>query len=461
MSCVHFYPRERILNNCNPEAKGTSIVEAYLKRTPTSKKLYERGCHAFPGGYTRGPFQHNPYPTYMKRGQGCKIWDVDGNEYLDFVNNYGPLVLGHSHPKVMEAVRQQLEDLWIGAPTEVEIELAETAMKRFPSTERLLFCPTGAEACMKAVRTFRAVTGKDRIAMFDGAFHGASDSLFFSEGIPRDLTSKIVLMPFNDLEGVQKLVRANRDQLAVMMVEPTIGNMGHEPAKGDFYKALREITEENDIPLVFDEIVDGFRIAPGGAQERFGVKSDMSVLGKILGGGFPLAAFASSEEVMRIWSIQKSSSLDIVRPLAPHPGTHNDFKISMAAGLSTINQMTPTVYEHLEKIGEDLRKGLTKICSDLGIRAQVTGISSIFHLHFTDESIVNADSARRANKLLYRIFELSMLNEGINLGKSHSSFLSEPMTDSDIERMLNAAQETLATMKPMIKDIAPILVKDL
>jgi len=397
----------------------------------------------------------------MKRGQGCKIWDVDGNEYLDYVNNYGPLVLGHSHPKVMEAVRQQLEDFWIGAPTEVEIKLAETAMKRFPNTERLLFCPTGAEACMKAVRTYRAVTGKDKIAMFDGAFHGASDSLFFSEGIPRDLTSKIVLMPFDDIEGVRKLVKANRDQLAVMIVEPTMGNMGHEPAKADFYKSLREITEENGIPLVFDEIVDGFRIAPGGAQERFGVKADMSVLGKILGGGFPLAAFGSSEEVMRIWSIQKSSSLDIVTPLAPHPGTHNDFKISMAAGLSTINQMTPSVYEHLEKIGKDLRKGLGKICSDLGIKAQVTGISSIFHLHFTDEPIVNADSARRTNTLLYRIFELSMLNKGINLGKSHSSFLSEPMTDSDIKRTLDATQETLAAMKPIIKDIAPALVKDL
>jgi glutamate-1-semialdehyde 2,1-aminomutase len=164
---------------------------------------------------------------------------------------------------------------------------------------------------------------------------------------------------------------------------------------------------------------------------------------------------------MNVWSIRKSSSLDIAGPLASHPGTYNDFKVSMAAGLSTIDQLTPNVYRHLEKIGKDLRNGLEKICSDLNIKAQVTGISSIFHLQFTDEPIINADSARRANRLLYRIFELSMLNKGINLGKSHSSFLSEPMTDSDIKRTLNAAQETLAAMKPMIKDIAPTLVKDL
>jgi glutamate-1-semialdehyde 2,1-aminomutase len=365
----------------------------------------------------------------MKRGQGCMIWDVDGNEYIDFVNNYGPLIIGHNHPEVLDAVREQIEDLWLGAPTEIEIRLAEKVQESFPNAERILFCPTGAEACMKAIRTYRATTGRDKIAMFDGAFHGASDSLFFSQGIPKDLTSKI--------------------------------NMGHQPAKREFYRALREITEENSVPLIFDEIVDGFRISPGGAQERFGVKADMVTLGKILGGGFPLAAFASSQETMNVWSIRKSSSLDIAGPLASHPGTYNDFKVSMAAGLSTIDQLTPNVYRHLEKIGKDLRNGLEKICSDLNIKAQVTGISSIFHLQFTDEPIINADSARRANRLLYRIFELSMLNKGINLGKSHSSFLSEPMTDSDIKRTLNAAQETLAAMKPMIKDIAPTLVKDL
>jgi glutamate-1-semialdehyde 2,1-aminomutase len=386
---------------------------------------------------------------------------VDGNEYIDYVNNYGPLVLGHNDPKVLAAVQQQIAELWLGGPMEVEIKLAEKVKEFFPNAERILFCPTGAEACMKAVRTYRAVTHRDKIAMFDGAFHGASDSLFLSEGIPKDLLSKIMLLPFNDAEGVEKLVRTNKHELATVIVEPTVGEMGHEPAKQEFYKALREITEENDVPLIFDEIVDGFRIAPGGAQERFGVKADMSTLGKILGGGFPLAAFASSEETMRVWSIQKSNSLDIARPLAPHPGTYNDFKVSMAAGLSTLNQLTSSVYEHLEKVGGELRDGLKKICSDLGMKTQVTGIASIFHLHFTDEPIEDMSAARGANKLLYRYFELSMLNKGINLGKSHSSFCSSPMMSSDIKRTLQVAEETLIGMKQIVKDIAPNLVMDL
>jgi len=435
-----------------------SALEKYLQRTPTSKKLHNRACEVFPGGYTRGPFQHNPYPVYVKRAQGCTLWDVDGNEYIDFVNNYGPLILGHNDRRVLEAVQQQLESLWLGAPSEVEIKLGEKVKELFPCAERILFCPTGSEACMKAIRTYRALRRKDKIAMFDGAFHGASDSLFFSEGIPKDLLAKIVLMPFNDVEGVQKLVKANRDELAAVIVEPTMGSMGHEPARPDFYKAIREITEESDVPLIFDEIVDGFRIAPGGAQQRFGVQADMAILGKILGGGFPLAAFASCEKTMRMWSVRKSSSLDIAGAPLPHPGTYNDFKISIAAGLSTINQLSPDLYDHLETIGTEVRDGLKEICSDLKIKAQVSGVASIFHLHFTDEQIVDANSARGANKLLYRYFELSMLDRGVNLGKLHSSFCSAPMTGSEIKLALKAAEETLASMKPLIKEIAPSLV---
>jgi len=389
------------------------------------------------------------------------MWDVDGNEYIDYVNNYGPLILGHKDPKVVKAVRQQLEDIWLGGPAEVEIKLAEKVKQRVPCAERVLFCPTGSEACMKGIRTYRAITGKNKVAMFDGGYNGSADSLFFSEGIPGDLLSKIILIPYNDAEGVDNIIKANRDELACVIAEPTLGAIGHEPARPSFYKALREITEENDIPLIFDEVVDGFRIAAGGAQERFGVKADMSILGKILGGGFPLAAFASCEETMSVYSVQKSTSLDIASSRLSHPGTFNDHKISMSAGLATISQLTPDVYEHLETIGGGIRNRLGKICSDLKIKAQVAGISSIFHLLFLDERIVNVNSIRRANKLLYRCFELSMLNKGINLGKGHSSFCSTPMTNTDVKRTLKAAEETLAAMKPLIKDVAPTLVGDL
>lgn len=387
------------------------------------------------------------------------MWDVDGNEYIDYIGNYGPLLLGHNNARVVECIKQQLQTLWSGGLSEVEVDLAEKIKQYYKCAERILFLPTGSEACMKAIRTYRALSGKDKIAMFNGAYHGSSDSVCFQEGVPKDLLNKVVLTPFNDTEGTEKLIKANRSELAAAIVEPTMGRMGHEPARRDFYRAIREITEENGVPLIFDEIVDGFRIAHGGAQEEFGVKADMTVLGKVLGGGLPLAAIASSEQTMRIWALQKSSSLDLVPPRIVNTGTYNDTKISMAAGLSTIDQLTPDTYDHLEEVGRGIREGLKSICTEVKIKAQVTGISSMFSIFFTDEPIVNIDSAASANKLLYRYFAMSLLNRGIIIGKGgNPSFCSTPMTNSDVKRALNAAEETLVTMRPMIKDIAPHLI---
>ena len=438
----------------------TSVIDEYVKRTSNSKALYDRACKVMPGGYTRGPFQHNPYPSFLKRAEGCKIWDVDGNQYIDYVNNYGPLILGHRHPKVMEAVRAQLEEIWLGGMTEAEVKLAEKVTELVPCAETTLFCPTGSEACMNAIRTYRAINGKDKIAMWDGGYHGSTDSVFSSKGIPTDTANKVVLLPYNDAAGVEKQIRKHRDELACVIVDPTLGEIGHEPAKPEFYRALREVTEDTDVPLIFDEVVDGFGLAPGGAQERFGVKADMSVLGKIIGGGFPLAAYTSSEETMKIWSIKKSNSLDIADAELSHPGTFNDHKISMAAGLATLNQLTPETYSHLEKVGTDIRNGLKRILNNLKIRAQVVGISSIFHLQFTDEPIVDARSGRGANKLLYRYFELSMLNKGINLGKRHSSFISTPIADAEVKQTLKAMEDTLSEMRPLVKATAPNLVAE-
>jgi glutamate-1-semialdehyde 2,1-aminomutase len=437
-----------------------SVVDEYVKRTPNSKALYERACKVMPGGYTRGPFQHNPYPSFLKRAEGCRIWDVDGNEYIDYVNNYGPLILGHRPPKVLEAVKAQVEQIWLGGMTEAEVRLAEKVTELVPCAESVLFCPTGSEACMNAIRTYRALSGRDKIAMWDGGYHGSTDSLYFSKGIPADTLNKVVLLPYNDAAGVEKQIRKNRDELACVIVDPTLGEIGHEPANLEFYRALREVTEDTDVPLIFDEVVDGFRLAPGGAQERFGVRADMSVLGKILGGGFPLAAYTSSEETMKIWSIKKPNSLDIADADLSHPGTFNDHKISMAAGFATLNELTPETYSHLEKVGSDIRNGLRKILENLRIKAQVVGISSIFHLQFSDEPIVDARSGRRANKLLYRCFELSMLNKGINLGKRHSSFISTPIANTEVTQTLKAAEDTLIEMKPLLKAIAPSLLTE-
>lgn len=308
---------------------------------------------------------------------------------------------------------------------------------------------------MNAIRVLRAYTGREKIAMFDGAYHGSSDSVYPVEGIPRDLLEKVVYLPYNDANAVEEIVRKNKNELAMVFSEAVLKDV---VPKDGFLESLREITEENDVPLAFDEVVTGFRLARGGVQERFGVVPDLVVLGKILGGGFACGAVAASKEIMSLYEYPEVSTLEVKRPRIAHPGTYNEHKISMAAGLATLEELTPNVYEHLEKTGETIRAGLKEICSDLGIKAQVTGIGSIFNLYFTDQEVVDARSERRANPLLIRYYDLNLLNRGINLAKAHCSYCSVPMSDEDNKKTLKAMEQTLVAMKPIIRENAPTLI---
>ncbi|MEM2111771.1 MAG: aminotransferase class III-fold pyridoxal phosphate-dependent enzyme [Candidatus Bathyarchaeia archaeon] len=438
-----------------------SILEEYLKLTPNSRRIYARASKVFPSGSTRAPFFYKPYPVYMVRAQGCRIWDVDGREYIDYVNNMGPLILGHRHPKVVEAVKAQMDSYWMGAPSELEIELAEKILDAFPCMEKIQFAPSGTEAVMNVVRALRAFTGKDKIIMFEGAFHGTSDSVYPVGGIPKDLAQKIILVPFNNFTVFEEVLKKNKDDLAMVLVEPILNGHGGIPPRNGFLKAIRELTETYGIPLAFDEIVTGFRLGRGGAQERFGVKPDMIALGKIIGGGFPLAAYAGTEEVMKAFSYPKINSIEVGAPKIPHGGTYNEHKVAIAAGLATLSELNQSVYEHLENVGQAIRNGLKEICNDLKIKAQVTGLSSMFHIHFTDEDIVDARTARTGDPLLIRYYDLGMLNHGINLAKAHSSFCSTPMGKEEVETTLNAMRETLESMRNLIRDIAPALVMNL
>jgi glutamate-1-semialdehyde 2,1-aminomutase len=436
-----------------------SAIEEYLKRTWTSRKIYEEACEVLPSGSTRAPFFMWPYPTYMKRAEGCRIWDVDGNEYIDYVCNMGPLILGHRHPKVLEVVKQQLESgFWLGGPSELEVKLAEKISELYPSVEQLQFCPTGSEACMNAARVVRAYTGKEKIVATEGSYHGSSDSLYPIAGIPRELLAKVTRVPFNDIEALEKEVKELKGELAGVFIEPVLGGAGSLSPREGYLKAVREITEENDVPLVFDEVVTGFRLAPGGAAERFGVKPDIAIFGKILGGGFSGSALGGIREIMDVFAYPVTNSLRVVDPLVPHPGTFNDHKVSMAAGLATLDELKADVYEHLEKVGKRIRNGLKQLCFDLSIKAQVTGIASMFHIHFTDSEIIDVNSARRANSLLIRYYDINMANRGINLAKAHSSFCSTPLTDKDVDQTLNAMEDTLTIMKPVIREVAPNLI---
>lgn len=425
-----------------------SLIRDYEKKTPTSKRLYKRACKVFPSGSTRAPYYWKPHPTYIERAKGCRIWDVDGNEYIDYCNNMGPLILGHNHPKVVSAVQEQIESsFWEGGPSELEITLAEKVTESFPCAEQVQFCPSGTEACMNAVRILRAHTGKEKIAMFDGGYHGSSDSVFRAKGIPEDLLKKVIYMPYNDPEAVEDIVKKHKNELAMVFAEAVLKDI--TPKEG-FLKVLREITQENEVPLAFDEVVTGFRLAPGGVQERFGVVPDLVVLGKILGGGFPCGAVAASREIMNEYLYPNTDGIEVRKPPIEHPGTFNDHKVTMAAGLATIKELTPGAYENLERIGKSIRNGLKKVCSDLGVEAQITGIGSIFHIYFTDKEVVDAKSAKNADPLLIRYYDLNLLLRGINLAKAHCSYCSVPMTDTDARDTLEAMEQTLISMKPMI-----------
>jgi glutamate-1-semialdehyde 2,1-aminomutase len=438
-----------------------SEIETYLKRTSASRKLYERACKVFPSGNTRAPHFMWPYPAYITRAEGCRIWDADGNEYIDYVNNYGPLILGHRHPKVLQAVKEQLENgFWMGGASELEIKLAERMIELYPSIEQLRYCPTGSEACMTAARAVRAYTGKDKILALEGGFHGSLDPLYTTAGGVKGLTEKVPRVPFNNAEAMEKAVKNLKDEIAAVFIEPVLGAAGGLPPKEDYLKAVREITEDNDVLLVFDEVVTGFRIAPGGAAERFGAKPDVAIFGKIVGGGFSGAAIGGSKEIMGLFAYPITNSLEVVNPPIRHPGTYNDHKISMVAGLANLTELSkPGVYDHLEKIGQGIRSGLKQTCTELGIKAQVTGIQSLFHLHFTDKEINDIVSARRDNQLLIRLYDICMANRGINVGKAHVGFCSTPTTDEDVKETISAMKSALTTMKPIIREVAPNLIE--
>jgi glutamate-1-semialdehyde 2,1-aminomutase len=436
-----------------------SAVDEYLKRTPVSRKLYEEAYGVFPSGVTRAPFFMWPYPTFLKRANGCLIWDVDENEYVDYVCNMGPLILGHSHPNVIAAVTQQLATgFWIGGVSELEVKLAERVAKLYPSVEQLSFCPSGTEACMNAARAVRAYSGKERIITIEGAYHGSSDSFYSTAGVPKYFQEKVTRVPFNDTEALEKSVKELKGELAAVFIEPVLGQAGGLAPMEGYLQAAREITERNDVLLVFDEVVTGFRIAPGGAAERFGVRPDVAIFGKVLGGGFSCGAFGGNEEIMDSFTYPPTNSLEVVNPRIRHPGTFNDHKISMVAGLATLDELTPSAYLHLENLGERIRNGLTRVCLDLHIKAQVTGIASIFHIHFSNEEIVDFTSASKANSLLIRYYDIQMANRGINLAKAHSSFCSTPLTDRHVDQTIDAMGQTLTAMKPAIREVAPSLI---
>jgi glutamate-1-semialdehyde 2,1-aminomutase len=424
-----------------------------------SNHIQRAAAHVIPGG-VNSPVRSwkavGGSPVVIARGVGCRVIDVDGREYVDLVGSWGPLVLGHAHPDVVAAIgRQTALGTSFGAPTEAELQLAEAIVARIPSVEQVRLVSSGTEATMTALRLARAATGRDAIVKFAGCYHGHVDALLVragsgaltlgvpdSPGVPSALAALTWIAEFNDVAGVRELLRDRGREVAAVIVEPVAGNMGVVPPEPGFLEMLREETERAGIVLIFDEVMTGFRVAAGGAQQRFGITPDLTCLGKIVGGGMPLAAFGGRR--------------DLMQQLAPagavyQAGTLSGNPLSVAAGLATLRRLddTPDAYGVLERLGEAAAAGLTRALADTGVAGVVNRCGSMLTLFLgTEGPVRDFQSATKADAALFGRFFAGMLAEGYYLPPSQyeAMFLSLAMTEAEVEGLGDAARRTLAAL---------------
>ncbi|MFL5682782.1 MAG: aspartate aminotransferase family protein [Chloroflexota bacterium] len=351
-----------------------TVLDDYLARTPRSRELFERATESLPGGSTRTTVYTAPYPPYVASGAGLRILDVDGNEYRDFLGNYTSLILGHAHPAVVAAVEAQVRrGSAFAAPTETEVELAEEIRRRVPSVERLRFTSSGTEATMFAIRAARAYTGRPLIAKFERSYHGTHDGVMAgTPGVPPVMEGLVVELPWGDPDAVAAALRGREDDLAAILIEPVQGAGGVRAAGTEFLAFLRDFADRTGALLVFDEIIS-FRVGPGGAQGRYGVRPDLTTLGKIIGGGYPLAAFGGRADVMAVYDARRQGAIS-------HGGTFNGSPVAAAAGLATLRQLTPETYARLDDLGERLRSRVASTIERDGLDARVSAVGSLFQV---------------------------------------------------------------------------------
>jgi glutamate-1-semialdehyde 2,1-aminomutase len=435
--------------NATTEAKTCELLARYNGLTTRSKLLFERAKKIFPSGVTRRTVFFPPYPNYLLRGDGCYLYDVDNNRYIDFTNNYGVLILGHGNRMVADAVKAQFElGTVLGGPTEVEILLAERILQSFPYHESVLFCSSGTEANMVGLRAIRQLTGKSKIIMCEGSYHGSADP--FVKLPAQTLGScpvQAVRVPFNNITRLHEAIAAHKSELAAVFLEPIMRGI---PAEPGYLEDVRRLTAEDGILLVFDEVVSGFRFTNGGLASLHGVVPDMTLLGKLIGGGFPIGAVVTSKQILKYYGSSSASRLVFDAPLLFHGGTYNAHPLAMAAGLATLQQLSPDVYAHLQKMGEEIRGGIEAAGKKTGIRIQTVGRGSIFQVYFTEKRVIDIASARTSNQYLHHFFDLSLVSKGIFPAKNHCSFVSSPMSSVEIQQFLVVAEATLNEMKEFL-----------
>lgn len=419
--------------------------------------LFERAGELIPGGVNspvRAGNAAGVLPPFITEANGCLLRDADGNEYIDFVCSWGPMILGHAHPDVIRAVQERLErGTSYGAPTEIEVDMAETIAEMVPSIEMVRMVNSGTEATMSAIRLARGVTGRDKLVKFEGCYHGHADSLLVSAGsgvatlgipgspgVPADLARHTISIPFADLESVRRAFRKYGSEIAAVIVEPVAGNMGVVVPDKPFLSGLREITREFDALLIFDEVISGFRVAPGGAQEIYGIVPDLTCLGKIIGGGLPVGAFGGRK--------------DIMSRLAPvgevyQAGTLSGNPLAMAAGLATLNILkNKDIYKELEEKGNRLFSGLETAARAAGAEIVVNHIGSIGSVFFTSDPVTDFASARASDGERFKKFYSRMLDQGVYLAPSpfEAMFLSTAHGEAEIQKTLECAGEAFRSL---------------